>query len=50
MEAASEEESSVSISTTSAIVYGLSGFVFVFLILILFMMGVTNCHWECCER
>ena len=40
-------ESSVSISTTSAIVYSLSGLVFFLLAVILVMMGVTNCNWEC---
>ena len=43
-------ESSVSISTTSAIVYSLSGLVFFLLAVILVMMGVTNCNWDCCER
>jgi len=42
-------ESSVSISTTSAIVYVVSGLVFFFLVFLLVMMGVTNCDWECCE-
>jgi len=42
-------ESSVSISTTSAIVYSLSGLVFFLLAVILVMMGVTNCNWDCCE-
>jgi hypothetical protein len=43
-------EASVSISTTSAIVYALSGLVFFTLVFLLVMMGVTNCHWECCGR
>ena len=45
-----EVESSVSISTTSAIIYMLSGLVFFFLVFLLVMMGVTNCNWDCCAR
>ena len=45
-----EGQSSVSISTTSAIVYVISGLVFFFLVFLLVMMGVTNCNWSCCSR
>ena len=40
-------DNSVSISITSAIVYGVSGGFFLLLIILLVMMGVTSCDWDC---
>ena len=38
---------SVSISTTTALIYGLSGGTFFLLVFLLVMMGMTNCDWDC---
>jgi len=39
--------SSVSISITSAVVYGVFGAVFFLLIFLLVLLGVTDCNWDC---
>ena len=39
--------SSVSISITSAIVYGVFGAIFFLLIFLLVLLGVTDCNWDC---
>ena len=38
---------SVSISTTTALIYGISGGTFFLLVFLLVMMGLTNCDWNC---
>ena len=49
--AAAEEDmgglSSVSISITSAVVYGVFGAIFFLLIFLLVLLGVTDCNWDC---
>ena len=37
----------VSISITSAVVYGVFGAIFFLLIFLLVLLGVTDCNWDC---
>ena len=38
---------SVSMSVTTALIYGVSGTFFFLLVFLLVMMGLTNCDWHC---
>jgi len=38
---------SVSMSMTTALIYGVSGSFFFLLVFLLVMMGLTNCDWNC---
>ena len=37
----------VSMSMTTALIYGVSGSFFFLLVFLLVMMGLTNCNWSC---
>ena len=37
----------VSMSSTTALIYGVSGSFFFLLVFLLVMMGLTNCNWSC---
>ena len=39
----------VSMSMTTALIYGMSGGFFFLLVFLLVLMGMTNCDWPCCR-
>ena len=39
----------VSMSMTTALIYGMSGGFFFLLVFLLVLMGMTNCAWNCCS-
>ena len=39
----------VSMSMTTALIYGMSGGFFFVLVFLLVLMGMTNCDWPCCR-